>query len=48
MKCQVLFSGEKEKNIIILFSAEFVQRVVNITKICVSFAPKHISERQFH
>ena len=30
MKCQILFSGEKKKNIINLSSAELAQRVVKV------------------
>ena len=30
MKCQILFSGKKEKNIINLLSAEFAQSVVKV------------------
>ena len=30
MKCQILFSGEKKKNIINLSSAENAQRVVKV------------------
>ena len=29
MECQILFSGKNKKNVIILVTSEFTQRVVN-------------------
>ena len=33
MKCQILFSGKNKENIINMSSADFAERVVNVTKI---------------
>ena len=40
MKCQILFSGKKKKNIVDLLSTEFAQRVVKVTiHTTVGFKP---------
>ena len=38
MKCQILFAGKNKTNIINLFSAEFVQRVVKNDRMTL-YAP---------
>ena len=41
MKCQILFSGENEKNIINLLSAELAQREVKVTVTVAENIPEN-------